>query len=127
MNRPVENLSAEKLIAAYCAVWNESDPAERDRMLQAVWADDATYMDPTVHTIGRQELVEHIGKVLARYPGSKIVMTSGVDMHHGVLRFTWKKLLADGTSLPEGTDFGEISPDGKLRRIIGFFGPPARR
>jgi len=24
----------------------------------------------------------------------------------------------------EGIDFGELAPDGRLRRIAGFFGPP---
>jgi hypothetical protein len=34
-------------------------------------------------------------------------------------------LLADGKALLEGIDFGELSADGKLRRIVGFFGPLA--
>ena len=36
-------------------------------------------------------------------------------------------ILADGKSLPEGIDFGELSSEGKLRRIVGFFGPLAQR
>jgi hypothetical protein len=43
-------------------------------------------------------------------------------VHHAVARFTWKMVLADGTSLPEGIDFAEIGSDGKLTRIVGFFG-----
>jgi len=34
--------------------------------------------------------------------------------------------LADGSTLPEGVDFAELSADGKLRRIVGFFGHCAR-
>jgi hypothetical protein len=64
--------------------------------------------------------------VCARFPGSTIVMTSNVDVHHDVLRFTWKRILADGSSRPEGIDFGELA-DGKIQRIIGFFGPLERR
>jgi hypothetical protein len=30
-----------------------------------------------------------------------------------------------GSVFVEGTDFGELSPDGKLHRIVGFFGPLA--
>jgi len=28
--------------------------------------------------------------------------------------------------LPEGIDFAEVGPDGKLTKIVGFFGPLAR-
>jgi hypothetical protein len=36
-------------------------------------------------------------------------------------------VLADGKMFVEGVDFGELSPDGKLYRIVGFFGPLAPR
>jgi hypothetical protein len=114
------------LIDLYCAVWGERDPGQRDAVLSEVWADGATYTDPTAHVAGRHQLVEHIGKVLERYPDSRIVRTSVLDSHHGLVRFTWKKVLADGKSLPEGIDIAEISKDGKLQRVIGFFGPLAR-
>ena len=117
-------MNADELVRAYCTAWDEPDVQRRVEILNDVWAEDGTYIDPNVHIVGRTELVAHIGRVLARYPGSRIELTSLVDVHHGMLRFTWQKILADGTSLPEGTDFGEISSDSKLRLIVGFFGPP---
>jgi hypothetical protein len=121
----VDKAALERAIAIYCAAWNETDAIKRDALLRQVWADDATYTDPTVHLVGRRALVAHIDTVFARYPGSSIAMTSAVDAHHMVARFAWKKVLADGTSLPDGIDFAEIGPDGKLTRIVGFFGPLA--
>jgi hypothetical protein len=125
MGGPVDKAAMERAIALYCAAWNETDAVKRDALLAQAWADGATYTDPTVHLVGRQALVAHIDAVFARYPGSTIAMTSAVDVHHTVARFAWKKVLADGTSLPEGIDFAEIGPDGKLIRIVGFFGPLA--
>jgi len=118
-----DQATIERAIATYCAAWNETDPAKRDAILREVWAEDATYTDPTVHTVGRKALVDHITAVFVRYPDSSIVMTSKVDTHHGLARFAWKKVLADGTSLPEGIDFAEVGADGRIKRIIGFFGP----
>jgi hypothetical protein len=120
-------MSVDEAIAIYCAAWNEFDPVKRDQMLEPVWADDATYTDPTAHTVGRAALVAHIGTVCARFPGSTIVMTSPIDVHHNALRFYWKRILADGSSRPEGIDFGEIAENGKIQRIVGFFGPLERR
>jgi hypothetical protein len=36
-------------------------------------------------------------------------------------------LLADGKVYVEGIDFGELCADGKLHRIVGFFGPLASK
>ena len=118
-------MDVEALITLYCEAWDEPDRVRRRQILARVWAADATYTDPTVHTAGIDELVEHTGKVLEKYPGSRIVRTSAVDTHHTVLRFSWqKKSLADGSKLPEGIELGG---DGKLRRMVGFFGALAAR
>jgi hypothetical protein len=40
------------------------------------------------------------------------------------MRFTWAMVTADGKEQTRGMDFGELAPDGRIRRITGFFGPP---
>jgi hypothetical protein len=50
---------------------------------------------------------------------------SGVDEHHGFVRFTWRLVSPGGEVLRDGTDFGELHPDGHLLWIVGFFGPLA--
>lgn len=119
----MEDAALENLVTGYCDTWNEADAAKRAAMLAAVWADDGIYSDPTVQAVGRDELATHIGRVLARNPDSRILRTSRVDTHHGLLRFTFARVTAKGEALRDGIDFGEVSEDGKLRRITGFFGP----
>src|SRR3546814_9016249 len=114
----------DDLVTAYCAACNETDPASREAMLAAIWAEDGIYSDPTVQTVGRRELSAHIGRVLARNPDSRILRTSRADSHHGLLRFTFARVLTNGEVLRDGVDFGEVSGDGTLIRIAGFFGPP---
>jgi hypothetical protein len=48
---------------------------------------------------------------------------SGIDIHHNVVRFLWRLVQADGSAGDTSIDFGEIGPDGRLVKIIGFFGP----
>ena len=115
-----------QVIATYCAAWNELDPQRREQSLRRFWPDASTYTDPTVQATGPRELLDHIARVLQQFPGSNVVMTSALDAHHGLVRFAWKRVLGDGTSRPEGIDFVELSPDGRLQRVIGFFGPLAR-
>ena len=112
------------LIDRYCAVWNETDAARRTELLNSVWAENATYTDPTVHAANGLELLAHIAKVQSGRPGAQIVRTSAVDLHHGVARFAWRMIRADGTALPDGLDIAFLTPDEtKIVRIIGFFGP----
>jgi hypothetical protein len=113
----------ERLIDAYCQAWNEPDPVQREQILKNVWAEGATYTDPRAHTTGTEELSAHIARVLASRPGAKVIRTSAVDSHHGLVRFAWSVVQADGARLLEGIDFAEISSEGKLGRIVGFFGP----
>ena len=117
------NIDLAQLIDTYCQVWNEPDAQRRAHLLAQVWSDGATYTDPTVHAAGSGELLAHIANVVARRPGARIVRTSAVDEHHGLARFSWRLVEADGTPRPEGIDIVELSADGKIRRIIGFFGP----
>ena len=116
------------LIDRYCAVWSDPSPEQRALLLGAVWAPGATYTDPTVHATTAAALLAHIERVLSRRPGARVVRTSAVDLHHGVARFAWRVIQADGIALPEGLDIAELTDDAaRIRRIVGFFGPMAVR
>lgn len=113
-----------ELIDRYCAVWNEPNVTRRAELLAQVWADGATYTDPSVHAGSADELLAHIETVRARRPGVQVLRTSVIDAHHGVARFTWHVVQADGAALIDGIDFAVLSTDGKrIARIVGFFGP----
>jgi hypothetical protein len=107
--------------------WNEPDEAKRRALLEACWADDGYYCDPVAECRGRDELSAAIAGMFTQAPGSGIVLTSGVDQHHNQVRFAWAFKQADGSTAVEGIDAGELAPDGRLQRIIGFWGaPPAK-
>lgn len=80
-------------------------------------------MDPTARVEGREALVKHIGGFLAQMGEARLERSSGVEVHHDVLRFEWKIVAADGSVVAAGFDYGEIAADGRLKRIVGFFGP----
>ncbi len=121
----LDNDQLAALIDNYCAAWNEPDAARRAAILARVWAPGACYTDPRADLAGADELSAHISEVQKRRPGARVVRTSAIDLHHGLARFAWRVVQADGSMLPEGIDFAEISADGKLQRIVGFFGPLA--
>lgn len=114
-------------IATYMAAWCEPDAAKRKPMLEQCWADDGLYCDPVSDGRGREALEGFIASMHTQQPGAKIAMASGIDQHHNQVRFGWSFLQADGKTAIEGIDVGELAPDGRIARIIGFWGaPPAK-
>ncbi len=115
-------MDPSKIVAVYGASWNETDDAKRTVLLEESWADDGVYRDPQGTAIGRAALVAHIGGFHAMFPGRSIDFASGVDVTEAGLRWAWVMHNGDAVEL-EGMDFGELAPDGRIQRIVGFFGP----
>ena len=114
-------------VLEYVSAWNEPDAATRLKILERCWADDAAYIDPNVDLRGRSALCEHISKMQAKRPGARIEMLSGVDLHHHVVRFLWRLVRADGSFGETSIDFGEVDANGRLTKIVGFFGEAPKR
>jgi hypothetical protein len=125
MHADMAHAMMEEQIALYCNAWGKSDHELRRSILDSVMESSARYTDPKVDFISVAELSNYIGQVHSKWPGAKILRTSGVDAHHNVARFAWQFVLSDGAVAEEGLDFVEFST-GKISRITGFFGsmPP---
>lgn len=126
MECEARDVGIHDLVSRYCAAWNERDATRRHAALSDVWSPDAVYVDPSTLVVGIMPLVVHIGMVAARNPGSRIVMTSGVDAHHDEMRFGWARVGLDGSVIASGIDFAQRSESGLLMRVVGFLGdlPP---
>ena len=112
------------VLTQYMAAWNEPEVTVRQALLEQCWNDDGVYVDPMVSLAGRDALSRHIATVQAARPGARLEFMSGIDVHHNLVRFLWRLVRADGTCGDTSIDFGEVGPDGRLVKIIGFFGPP---
>lgn len=124
-----QHMTPEEAVRAYIEAWSTPDDTARRNLLNECWAEDGMYIDPAFEVHGREALAAHIGRFLHEGAyglpsGCRIPISSGVGTHHGMVRFTWVLLDPSGTPVSNGTDFGELAPDGRLQRIVGFFGPP---
>ena len=115
------------LVQDYIASFNESDPARRRELIDRVWADDATYLDPVMAGDGRDGIDRMVAAAQAQFPGHRFEPTLAPDAHHDRVRFGWRLVSeADGATVAAGTDFGVLTGDGRLRSITGFLeAPPA--
>ena len=128
----INQRSLEEVVLAYIEAWSTADEAVRRELLDMSVADDASYTDPAYEVRGKEEIVSLIGRSLSgeAYDGAgargRIPISSGLDQHHGMIRFSWVLVDPQGRPVLEGMDFVELAADGRLQRITGFFGafPP---
>ena len=85
---------------------------------------DRVYPSPEADVLGREALVQHIFAFHNGFPGTKIILASGVAHHHDKIHFLWKVVSPEGETLLDGRDFGEMGMDGRLCHITSFFDPP---
>ena len=114
----------KQAVTRYMAAWNEPEATSRQALLDQCWSDGGVYLDPRAALTGRDELARHIAAIQASRPGARLEFMSGIDVHHNVVRFLWRLVRADGSRGEVSIDFGEVGADGRLVRIIGFFGAP---
>jgi len=115
----------DAVIEALDAAWNERDPSARGRLLERSLTPDAQLVDPSAGRFdGREAIGDRIASLDERFPGARVTITSGVDEHNGYGRYAWTMTNGDGNVIVEGIDVVERAEDGRLKRVIMFFGPP---
>lgn len=116
-----EQLNVRKVVEAYQAAWGAEGDESR-RLLESSLTEDAELIQPNGRSVGREAVMARIAGLSERWPGAGVAITSGTDEHHGFVRYAWNLMTADSVIL-SGFDVAEIAPDGRLRRVIQFFGP----
>ena len=99
------------------------DAARRDALVATAWNADGELLDPPLEGRGRAEISALADVVLTHYAGHKFVRTTAVDSHHGFARYGWDLTAPDGAVAVSGIDVVQFDDDGKLLRVVGFFGP----
>ncbi len=110
------------VLAAYLAMWNEDDAPTRPTFIEKAFTPDGRYADPASDVMGYAAINEMVSGVRAHYAGHTFVAASGIDVHHDQLRVAWQLVAPGGGVAVAGIDIGELAGDGRLRRMIGFFG-----
>jgi hypothetical protein len=111
---------AMKIAESYIDLWNETNPQDRKRRIASTWTEDALYVDPLMKGQGHAEIAALIGAVHERFPGHRFALSGAPDGHGDRVRFSWTLGVPDATPVAQGTDFGIIAADGRLKSISGF-------
>jgi hypothetical protein len=110
------------IVDAYIGMWNVPTRDERARHIAKAWAEDGAYADPMFQASGHDGLNDMVAGVQGQFPGHRFRRASGIDAHHNQARFAWELTTPEGSIAAAGIDIAELAPDGRLRRVTGFFG-----
>jgi uncharacterized protein YndB with AHSA1/START domain len=111
-----------KLADAWFALWNEPDASKRRAVLAELLAEDAVFQDAHGCTRGLDDLDAHVTAARVHMPGIHLVR-SGEPRHcQGTVLVAWVARKADGQPLAEGTTVLELTSDGRIARVVGFWG-----
>lgn len=113
--------NVNELVVSYLGAWNETDARKRRELVARTWSEGGSYLDSHRQGQGHDAIAAMIGSAQQQFPGYRLRLVSGIEAHHGRLRFSWS---AGG--VPEaplflgGTDFAELGEDGRFRAVTGF-------
>ena len=104
------------------ASWNERDPKRVRAHLEKALSPEVVFIDPSVVTRGIDEFESNVHEVHHRLPGADYRRASEVDRHHSVARYAWE-IHRNGELILPGFDVTEFDEEGRVLRVLGFFGP----
>jgi hypothetical protein len=115
-------ITPQAAVESWCAAWSIEDPGERMALIKRFWSEDGVYSDPNALTEpGAAGLDQAIVAFQRDFPGVRF--HCGVpQVHHGAMRHKWIAINPDGTVKWNGTEFSELASDGRIRRVVSFFG-----
>jgi SnoaL-like domain len=108
-------------VVRYIAAWNERDPKRRRELVAQAFSDDGSYLDAHRQGRGHSAIDTMLATAQAQFPGYRVKLSSGIEAHNDVMRFSWS---AGGTEEAPlflgGTDFATLAADGRLKTVTGF-------
>ena len=116
------NETLTRTIDTYLDAYGEADTTRRNELIAQVWATEGRLLDPPLDGSGHDGISALTDVVHAHFPGHTFRRTTAVDAHHDVARYGWQLVAPDGTVAMAGLDVAEFAADGRIVRVLGFFG-----
>jgi hypothetical protein len=117
--------SLDRLVDSHLAAYAEPDAARRMALLEGSWSQEGRLVDPPFEARGHQGISDQAATLLGQFPGHRFVRTTAIDSHHEVLRYGWRLVSPAGAAVVEGIDVVDLDVDGRISRVVGFFGAQA--
>jgi ketosteroid isomerase-like protein len=113
--------STPAAIRLYEKTWAEPDSTTRLQQIKTFWLDKSTYHDGAASIKGPVELNNMIQKFRKSLPNS-ILIGNPVLSFSNYHTWSWTIINKEKKFYLDGRDYVEINADGKITKLIGFWG-----
>jgi uncharacterized protein YndB with AHSA1/START domain len=116
-----QHSDVQNTIDAYFELWNTVDPDARRQRMDTLLEKEVSFQDKYSCTNGLEDLNGHLSAIHQFMPGLIISRNGEVQECQGVALARWIARKTDGTEVSKGTNFFLLSPEGRIRRVTGFW------
>lgn len=117
-----QHAGAAAAVDAFLAAWSEKDASRRRASLLAVSLEEVAFADAFSCTSGLDDLVAHLGAAQVHMPGLVLERSGDVRQCQGTAVADWVAKGPDGSARGRGTNVFDLAPDGRIARVVGFWG-----
>lgn len=114
--------SSAGIVDAYLSAWNEPDAAARRAILASAVTEDISFHDAYACLGGIDDLNANLAAVQRFMPGMTLRRAGDLRQCQGTALGDWTASGPDGSVRAKGTNAYDFAPDGKIRRVVGFWG-----
>jgi uncharacterized protein YndB with AHSA1/START domain len=83
---------------------------------------EISFRDAFSATDGMEEMLANLEAVQIHMQGMTLARAGDVRQAHGTAIAGWTASAADGSPRGSGTNVFDLAPDGRIRRVVGFWG-----
>jgi uncharacterized protein YndB with AHSA1/START domain len=112
----------ETLVDQYVSAWSETDAARRRAILEQVWDPSGVFEDSMGYAEGVDDLDDHIAMSQAYASGMRLARAGTVTRSRGSIAYRWQITGPGDAVVMAGINVAELSAEGKLRRVTGYWG-----
>jgi uncharacterized protein YndB with AHSA1/START domain len=109
-------------IDAFFEAWSETDDARRRAALEAAASPGVSFRDAFSCVVGLADLEPHLAAAQRFMPGMTLARTGEVRQCQGTAIADWIARGPDGAERGRGVNVFDFGPDGRITRVVGFWG-----
>lgn len=107
------------------AIWNEPDADARQRLADSALETNLHFVDPNYNILGRNAFLDMVATTREKFPGVTYGHDGEIDAQNNFYRYHWIIKKGDVVAM-KGFDCVEMTDEGKVLKVIGFFGEISR-
>jgi uncharacterized protein YndB with AHSA1/START domain len=108
-------------VARWFEAWNEADAARRAERFADLVDERVVFQDAYSATCGREDLLAHLAAAKVHMPGLTLEPAGAVRHCQGTALADWTAKRPDGQPLARGTNVFELTPRGRIARVVGLW------